>query len=680
MYGASRTYTTIDEDGTSRTKTDSNVAPPMSIMGSTSVGPGTIGGSFSSVKPLLVTTASATSSHQTLALGNDGKFYAWRGGSTAGVMIPSDWISGNEVQAISDTNLSLPDGVGAGDVTMLFGSYHFVAMVANGNVYTRAQDGNLLHGDGGSSTTDGGWHTVMIDASTPLTNVIAVRGQVGKDGIGAVMALTSSGDVYTWGSNIYKGDGTGRTSNSGHGSTRITSAYATMMTLPTPTLDISSKVKQIGVTGGGGTSNSSNHNNSYYVLFENGELWSLGANNHKQLGRGPGTNETGWSTSWVPVMKPANPDGTGTYSAFQDVKMFSVQEHDWGFSGSGSVAAIDSKGDVYTWGSNNGQMIGHSANGEYNPQVAGDLLTNKGSGNINARYVELGGHTTAYSPEHSPQFCYVGHMIDGSMGHNTHNSGNPWQFDCDRTPAVNICGADPIGAVNDDMGEHTVPDVLTELTGMPGLPVNAYDNDFYRDNGSATPFNGQTLGTVGKVVTPATSINYGPVPYLDPATGKVYLPAGTPPGDYTIKYEICDVEFPDQICGAAYISTTVLGIKAIPDTDSTDVNTPVTTKVTENDTTPGDSPINADSVKVVTQPPNGYVVCKGDVGGMSLAGGECKYTPNPTFKGTDTYTYQVCNAASPVECDTTTVTVAVGEPPVIVANDDSGVTAIGVPL
>ena len=42
------------------------------------------------------------------------------------------------------------------------------------------------------------------------------------------------------------------------------------------------------------------------------------------------------------------------------------------------------------------------------------------------------------------------------------------------------------------------------------------------------------------VVTPATPQGSNPVPTLDPATGKVKIPAGVPAGPYTIKYKICD--------------------------------------------------------------------------------------------------------------------------------------------
>src|SRR5690606_1760400 len=42
------------------------------------------------------------------------------------------------------------------------------------------------------------------------------------------------------------------------------------------------------------------------------------------------------------------------------------------------------------------------------------------------------------------------------------------------------------------------------------------------------------------VLSPATSIGGAPVPELDPATGEVTIPIGTPNGTYTIVYQICE--------------------------------------------------------------------------------------------------------------------------------------------
>jgi len=157
------------------------------------------------------------------------------------------------------------------------------------------------------------------------------------------------------------------------------------------------------------------------------------------------------------------------------------------------------------------------------------------------------------------------------------------------------------------------------------------------------------------------------------ATGKVKVPAGTSPGTYTIKYEICDVGFADEICAAATITVPVSGVTAVPDTDTTEVGTPVTTDVLSNDRPDGGT-LDPGSVTVMGDPNNGST-------GIDTGTGAITYTPNPGFKGTDTYTYKVCLAEPRAdECDTTTVTVSVGEPPAIAAYPDTDITSVNTPV
>ncbi len=94
--------------------------------------------------------------------------------------------------------------------------------------------------------------------------------------------------------------------------------------------------------------------------------------------------------------------------------------------------------------------------------------------------------------------------------------------------------APPIVANDDVYG------MINGTTGDPNVG-NAYDNDSL--NGA--PVN--IADITGTVLTPATPINVGdPVPALDPATGVVSVPAGTPGGIYTIVYQICESLNPDN--------------------------------------------------------------------------------------------------------------------------------------
>ncbi|MFD1061624.1 Ig-like domain-containing protein, partial [Winogradskyella litorisediminis] len=113
-------------------------------------------------------------------------------------------------------------------------------------------------------------------------------------------------------------------------------------------------------------------------------------------------------------------------------------------------------------------------------------------------------------------------------------------------------------------------------------------------------------------------------------------------------------------------------ITAINDINDTFIDTPVSGDVSTNDLNP-DGPAGTETFTATTQPTNGTLVFNPD--------GTYTYTPNPGFTGTDTFTYEVCDAGNPIACDTATVTIEVAptptsgnEPPV--ANDDTNTTEV----
>lgn len=109
------------------------------------------------------------------------------------------------------------------------------------------------------------------------------------------------------------------------------------------------------------------------------------------------------------------------------------------------------------------------------------------------------------------------------------------------------------------------PDVVGPVSPSDGDNViNVFDND--AGNG-AQPVDGDFNTTI---LAPATPINGGPVPVLDPATGFVDVPVGTPPGDYQITYEICLASDP-LVCSSTTVTITVV---AIADLAITKTNTP----------------------------------------------------------------------------------------------------------
>ena len=96
----------------------------------------------------------------------------------------------------------------------------------------------------------------------------------------------------------------------------------------------------------------------------------------------------------------------------------------------------------------------------------------------------------------------------------------------------------------------------------------------------------------------------------------------------------------------------------VPDTDSTEVDVPVTIDVRANDTTTQPGTVNL-APPTITQPPvNGTVTIDGS--------GNAVYTPNASFVGTDAFTYQVCTQYAVPVCEVATVTVTVQAKPIVV--------------
>lgn len=322
----------------------------------------------------------------------------------------------------------LPTGVTPGDVASLFATYQtLVILTTSGNVWVLTQTSLALEANGGTVTSAGSsvWKQVKINSSTNLTNVIAVRGQVSNLTYNAFMALTSSGEVYTWGNSTYIGNG----------SSGAARHYATLMTLPSE-FSSSNKPKMIGITGGNATTGATR--NTYYILSNSGSLYSLGENNQKQCGDFTTTERKSWVNAKV-----------NSTTNFSNINVISSQEHNSSYPG---IAAITTSGALYTWGNNNNAMLGRTDNGttggtigtSYDPGMPVIFA----SGSDKAVSAELGGHTLVYLKEGSSQFCYVGHRTDGSMGDGSSSTSalGAYYASCSSTPVLNICGYVPVAA------------------------------------------------------------------------------------------------------------------------------------------------------------------------------------------------------------------------------------------
>lgn len=209
----------------------------------------------------------------------------------------------------------------------------------------------------------------------------------------------------------------------------------------------------------------------------------------------------------------------------------------------------------------------------------------------------------------------------------------------------------PTSSVDTDIlpAVNAVDDAPAPVDGARGNPSvgNVYGND---------TINGVVVDpsrVTGTVTTPATSLNGGPVPVLDPATGIVSVPAGTPAGTYTIGYRLCETQTPDN-CDDATVTLTVTAtiIDAVEDAfvpirSGTGGTSP---SVLGNDTL-GGGPAQIGQVTLVPgSPPIPGLVMNPD-GTVTMTAG----TPPGTYR----YPYTLCEVLNPANCDTADAVVVV---------------------
>lgn len=198
------------------------------------------------------------------------------------------------------------------------------------------------------------------------------------------------------------------------------------------------------------------------------------------------------------------------------------------------------------------------------------------------------------------------------------------------------------------------PDGASNVNGADGAPavLDVLDGDTL--NGALA-----TLDTVDiRVITAALPADPGePVPALDPATGLVDVPAGTPAGTYTIAYEICEELNPTNCAqNTATIEVSASPIVAVGDSvagvNGSDGATAVANAFT-GDTVNG---LAADPTNVVLSVADGSAVpaeliFDSATGNVDVAAG--------TPAGTYSFDYQICETLNPDNCVTATISVEV---------------------
>ena len=215
---------------------------------------------------------------------------------------------------------------------------------------------------------------------------------------------------------------------------------------------------------------------------------------------------------------------------------------------------------------------------------------------------------------------------------------------CDSAFVTVVVEAAPIDAKND---------IIVGGNGLIGttdagniLDDNGDEDDIL--NGVSTNITEVTI----TIDTPAIPLLTGaPVPSVDPVTGIVSIPVGTPEGDYVIEYTICEILNPSN-CDSATVTIKVdpAVIDAINDdytaTPINGLNGANTVSVFLNDTLNGVLLIATDITLTPGVSPTTIL------GGFTMnPDGTITVAPN-TPAGTYVYPYTICEVLNPTNCDT----------------------------
>ena len=176
------------------------------------------------------------------------------------------------------------------------------------------------------------------------------------------------------------------------------------------------------------------------------------------------------------------------------------------------------------------------------------------------------------------------------------------------------------------------------------------------------------------VTTPAVEkIPGAAVPVIDTTTGIVTVPANTPAGIYTIKYQICEKLNPIN-CDSATVTVVVEKAKIEANTE---ITMPIdgmtggkTPSLTDNDK------LNGNTVVIGTNP--GEVILTGVSvpSGLTLnSDGTVTVAPN-TPAGNYNVEYKICEITNPTNCDNITSVIVVGKSALNATDDDFTTTPI----
>ena len=228
-----------------------------------------------------------------------------------------------------------------------------------------------------------------------------------------------------------------------------------------------------------------------------------------------------------------------------------------------------------------------------------------------------------------------------------------------------------IGAATPTVSTETFTASTTTATVVPGVIGNILTNATVGTQSATTGVGGNV--TITLTHTPTTPN----APVLDPSTGNVRVSGNTPPGVYTITYNLCSAV---STCVPGVATVTVPQFKPyVPNTTITHSGTTTTTRNILDGATVNGGTQSATvgvggtvSITNVTNPtpqtPGAPVPTLNPSTGIVTV-------PPTTPSGTYTISYTVCTTATPTNCTTGVTTVVVGNVTPTVVPSATNVTA-----
>ena len=287
---------------------------------------------------------------------------------------------------------------------------------------------------------------------------------------------------------------------------------------------------------------------------------------------------------------------------------------------------------------------------------------------------------------HIATLCNTPTSTKGTASATVNNTTMPHQVCVTYTPISNQFGKDTVCiSVCDNTGLCTMVKVPVVIAPVPDPPMVAVTPIVTNEDTSkkvCLPITDPDANSSFTISLCAAPKNGSAQVALDNTTGTLcitYTPNPNFNGVDSVCVKVCDNT---GLCTDVKVPITVMQVNdkpvAINDVNVTPKATPVSGAVLTNDLDPDSGQTLAVTTTPVTNPLNGMVVLN--------TNGTYTYTPNPTFVGTDSFKYRVCDSGTPALCDTATIVVEVYDPAQNLLNkaplalNDNTTTPQGTPL